>query len=280
MEKQPERLTKVARTPFLVLVFMMCLRFAPGLAGADDVPSAISSHRPVYFLAGDRESQVKMQVSFKINILNLYSFRNFGLFLGYNQTMFWRLYEFSSPFTTTEFNPEIFWRLSSKNNIFGDTDYGFLDYIQFGFYEHKSNGRDGPDSRGYDSSYLEIFLATGGFINVGLTTKYVFIWPWRVNDNTDIVNYIGSFQAKISVKITDTNNHNIEWGRIYYSVAWGGGYNAFDWMRTRQEGGLIFPSIGNIVRPYAQVFYGYNESILTYNKLMPNPAMRIGVIFE
>src|SRR4030065_248977 len=72
---------------------------------------AISEYKPTYIIAGDKESQVKYQVSLKYALVYPY---NSGVYFAYTQLSKWNIYDRSSPFKESNYQPSIFWE---KNNV-------------------------------------------------------------------------------------------------------------------------------------------------------------------
>jgi phospholipase A1/A2 len=250
----------------------------------------LTFHRPMYLLFGNLDDQVKAQLSFKYDPF-FAIIDNFGLYLAYTQLMEWRLYDKSSPFRDINFNPEVFWRVESLKNVFGNVDLRLLDYIQLGFFEHKSNGKDGAKSRSWDRSYAEVQISIGKTFNFGMNIKYfVMIIPTIEKNNRNIQNYIGSWEAIVFFKHLKTIDR-LGYGELYVRFGAGGGPNGFNFYKGWQEYGIIFPSILARIRPYIQAFHGYGEFLLDYNVKRTNTwggtllhgtgtAIRIGVILE
>jgi len=100
-----------------------------------------SEYKPTYFITGHPDT--KVQLSFKAYIV-----RAMPLYFAYSQLMMWDLFtKRSSPFRDINFNPEVFYRLNLN-------DQPSFQWLDFGIYEHESNGKDGGDSRAWDRIYL------------------------------------------------------------------------------------------------------------------------------
>jgi outer membrane phospholipase A len=61
--------------------------------------------------------------------------------------MFWHLDQHSRPIYDVNYNPEFFYRYLLSDSTFFKT-------LDFGLFEHESNGRDGADSRSENNFYL------------------------------------------------------------------------------------------------------------------------------
>jgi len=225
--------------------------------------SAVSFYKPSYFIFGNMDDQAKVQLSFKYEIL-----KESGIFFGYTQTMFWMIYEISAPFSEINFNPEFFWNYGNK-----------INFIQLGFYEHKSNGKDGPASRGYDSSYLQAQFSYGDNLNGGIDFKGFYIWS-KADENKDITDYLGYYEAKIFLRFIKSGFlSKTDREELYIRGGTGGGNYGFDFKKGWVEAGLKFRVLFRSVQPhlFIQGFYGYGESLIEYN--YKDHAVRAGIIF-
>ncbi len=246
----------------------------------DSMSMGLSGYKSIYFITGLGDDQVKLQFSLKYDFF--YPFLNkIGLYLGYTQLMLWDIYEFSGPFKCIDFNPDVFWRFESGNNFADLTIPGF-DYLQLGFVEHVSNGISGPESRGYYSSYVQLQVSTPFTINFGLNLKAFYVWSR--DENPDIMNYIGSYEAMVFLRILDDDKRELE--EIYCRFASGGGFFGFDFTKGYQEIGVKTRPIIARIRPYVQFYHGYDQSILSYDEMSYNSlynqdfSVRIGIIVE
>ncbi len=238
----------------------------------------ISAYKPVYFVAGDYQDQVKMQVSLKYDVFYP---NKIGLYVGYTQLMFWKLYDASSPFSQIDFMPDFFWRFESGHNFLDDLSIPFVDYFQTG-YEHRSNGEKGMLDRGMDRLYVEAQLRAGNHIQVGIWAKYFYIFSTSTL-NSDISTYIGSFEGKVFVRMYDEYKH-LNQEEVYLRFGPGGGENGTDFMNGWAEFGFKSRAFFSRIRPYVQIYSGYCESILDYNKRkensLLNTSVRVGIILE
>src|SRR5690349_6212575 len=70
----------------------------------------IFRHNMNYFISGRPDT--KVQFSFKMQVI-----RDWNLFFGYTQVMFWDIPKESSPFTDVNYNPELFYRWYMNNGM-------------------------------------------------------------------------------------------------------------------------------------------------------------------
>jgi phospholipase A1/A2 len=222
---------------------------------------SIKAHHPTYIIGGDKDNQVKYQISFKYPLI--YPFDS-GICVAYTQLAHWNLYDKSSPFKELNHNPEIFIERNNPNK--------YIDFFRIAPYSHTSNGLDGENSRSIDACYAELQLShTAGFLNFGIREKIIgYLNIGRQNYNYR--NYRGNFETEffcqIPGKITYFNHT-----RLYFK---GEFTKHFYWY----EAGLSFKIITNKFRPhiYIQYFRGYTEFLIDYNQ--KKNALRAGFIFD
>jgi|GEM_PF-709452 len=245
--------------------------------------SLIETYKPMYVIFGDMKHQVKIQISFMIPVV--YPYKT-GLYFGYSQTMIWHLYSPDNPMAEINFIPEFLWKFQSKNNIANNVDLGVLDYIQVGFWQHRSNGEIQTGSKGWDRSYLEIQLSADIIkqLNIGLNIRGSYIWGTfdnvgNISDNPDIFEYAGYLELKVFMKfnklIPFMSNEE-----IYMKMKFGSAYGGFDWSKGGREYGIKFKALVDWFRPYffLQIYEGYGETCINYNQKVF--AIRGGIIFD
>jgi outer membrane phospholipase A len=227
--------------------------------------SAFSIYKDNYFITGNKNDQTKFQVSIKYALI--YPF-DIGFYVAYTQTSYWATYERSSPFKETNYNPEIFWRLGNNN-----------DHIQLGFLEHRSNGKNGDDSRGWNRSYLQFNLSTNTLHQIGINMKFFYLYNVsgknsynKEKDRPDISEFDSWMNATLYYRIR--NDIDLEIFRVYATGGFGGskkftyhghrrfGFNGKGWIQAG----------ANIKIPWTQlylygyVWYGYGEFLHWYYK--------------
>jgi len=220
-----------------------------------DSEDRIARHKDIYFIYGDPNTKVQISLKFKL-------FSKNNLFLAYTQTMFWDLAKNSSPFKDVDYNPELFYRINLPNS-------GILKSIDIGLFEHKSNGEPGLDSRAWNRSYVK-------FNTVSRFYKWTFNWDTKVfalyrfgldKTNQDIGYYMGFWETKIYfVNFFDLNDF-IDRAQLYFSFFSGGEISQCI-SKGGQELGLKIRIGGGKFNPFffVQLYHGYNESLLDYNK--------------
>jgi phospholipase A1 len=229
------------------------------------VPYApISLHKLNYIIFGNTDDQVKAQFAFKYEI-----FRESGFFLAYSQSIFWNLYSTSSPISEINLSPELFWN-------YGDD----VQYVRLGLYEHKSNGRDGIDSRAWDRSYIQVQTSVGNPVNVGVNVKGFYMWG-IAPENEDIADYTGNYEAELFFRFLESGPlHLTDKEELYIRGGTGRGNYGFDFTKGWIEAGFRFRMAFRSIQPdfYIQLFSGYGETLVGYDK--ENLAVRVGIILQ
>ena len=239
----------------------------------NDIIPGFTSYKPVYFIFGSgteySDDLVKVGFSFKYDFLS--EFKT-GIYIAYAQTMFWDFWGESGPFKEINFSPELFLRFESGNNFISDVNIPLLDYIQGG-WEHRSNGKDGEFSRGWDRIYGELQLKLGRTFYIKAAAKYFYYLDtdflngslFSLSDNPDIENYTSNFEFRFTIGYKDMPIFFIP-HKIVISAGPGGGKNQFDFEKGWQQADIYFGKLIGDVRAYVQVWNGYGQSVLDYNQ--------------
>ncbi|MGZ3722938.1 MAG: phospholipase A [Bdellovibrionales bacterium] len=242
----------------------------PSLSEAKDKADAIDKdetdilqrHQPFYFAYGHELS--KLQVSFKTPLV-----RTWQLYFGYTQLMFWALNRDSKPFHDLTFNPELFYTYHLDNRP-------LLKSIDFGFLNHNSNGKDGPESRSFNKSYVRF--------NFEKELKH---WVARLSiqaqdiynfdpGNANIQDYVGPLAFNMTfIQLFDgwLDKSEISLAALpggKFANGWDHGGYQLSW--SFRLGGLkIVPAF------YLQYYRGFAETLINYNERVD--VFRGGVIF-
>jgi outer membrane phospholipase A len=248
-----------------VWLLLTCATIALAFPESDGESSQLSPYRPSYLIFGDSTDQVKGQISLKYHLLQNYQT---NLYTAYTQLMFWQLYDKSSPFRDINYNPEVFWQLDLW-------EFG-LHQIRISPYEHKSNGRDGEESRSLNRCYLigDVRIPMGP-LTMDVRGGYRYYYN-VASSNEDLTDYDGSFIGGVSLRLRDFEYVDRE--ELYCNVVMGG-ENTFLWEHPSIEVGLRFRILSRWIVPHLYIQYtdGYNGSMLTYNQ--HGRAVRAGFIF-
>lgn len=220
-------------------------------------------HNPLYFAYGEPSS--KVQLSFKYRII-----KDTPIYFAYTQIMFWDLREDSKPFKDSTYNPEFIYTYDFEKKI-------FLDNIDFGVWEHNSNGKSGDASRSFERAFVRFnFAREFEQFLFKFSTKLGYIYGLD-KTNDDIRDYISPLEFKFSFigifkgETIDRSSFDIR----YFP----GGDWAQDWGRGGYELSTSFRFGGLSIVPafYMQYFHGYAESLINYNERVSE--FRAGFIF-
>jgi len=126
----------------LLLLIPLSLSSSPTEAQAEEgQPTLVrlQQYRPIYFLFG--KTDTKIQFSFKVQWIE-----TLPVYFAYTQLMMWDVLKPSAPFRDLNYNPEVFYRWNIDHNA--------SRWLDFGAFEHESNGRAGTASRSWNRLYL------------------------------------------------------------------------------------------------------------------------------
>ena len=232
--------------------------------------SRISFKDPTYFIIGNSGGEVsaKFQLSFKYRIFQPNDPRSRGLinnlYFGYTQFSIWDLQAPSSPFRDTNYRPSLFYFLPDL----GMTN-NFISRMSLATgLEHESNGQDGVKSRSLNIVFVEPSFSFGKLDNYHLTVApKIYTYIGSMSDNPDIADYRGNVDLKISFGKPDG---------IGFSTLLRKGRNrnagSADNQLSYPLSQLIPGAAGYL---FAEYFYGYGESLLSYNQKV-TPQFRVG----
>jgi phospholipase A1 len=241
------------------------------LHGAEDSTSAnagrFSMYKDNYFLLTSVNNfrQVKFQFSLKYRLID-----GSGFFVGYTQKSFWNAWGFaqSSPFQENNYNPELNYDFSVapvwniRRGIIG--------------IEHESNGRDSLLTRWWNRLYAQEVFSLDESSHVTFRLK---AWiPFIVSrNNSDIREFLGNAEAEL--RWHPLQRHDLF--ELALEIKKG---NNFELKKSGIQGDLIIKPFellnANAISPfnaslYLQYYYGYGESLETYNTLV----QRFGIGF-
>jgi len=236
-------------------------------AKASTYDSPASMYKDNYIVSGwEEDTQVKFNVSVRYRVVY-----KAGLFMGYTQLSKWDLYSKSSPFKENNYQPEVFYKFESDNNEF-DINLGVIDYIQISPIYHRSNGRDGVESRGENLYYGQAQISIGKVHNFGINGK-LYNYYNVSSKNKDINDYHKNYEIDVFYKYKSSTVEELDKEEVH--VRFSG--NPLD--KGFVEGTLKFRIWTSAIqlRLYGQVFHGYDEFIIDYNK--KDTAARVGFCF-
>lgn len=174
-----------------------------------------------------------------------------GLWFAYSQASTWQVFngELSRPFRTTDHEPELIYSYPTDFKLGGGWR---MRYAGLGLV-HQSNGQDLPYSRSWNRVYL-----MGG---AELGDKFVItgrVWS-RISensaddDNPDITKYLGHGEVRGAWQIDRLN-------QVGMAVRGGKGSVRLEWLKA------IGDPVKSNLRFQAQLFYGYGDTLVDYNR--------------
>ena len=181
-----------------------------------------------------------------------------SLWFGYSQQSYWQLFspDLSRPFRSTDHEPEVLYIYPTRAELPGGWK---LRYTGLGLV-HQSNGQNLPLSRSWNRYYLQSGFEKGN--DYRFTAK---LWQ-RIHesdgkdDNPDISDYIGRGEFSGAWKINQ--EHTVSATLRHTLSKSNRGSLRLEWMQA----------IGNAdakksqLRFHTQLFTGYGESLIDYNK--------------
>ncbi|MDM0019638.1 phospholipase A [Variovorax saccharolyticus] len=174
-----------------------------------------------------------------------------GLWFAYSQASTWQVFnsELSRPFRTTDHEPEFIYSYPTDFDLGGGWR---MRYAGLGLV-HQSNGQDLPYSRSWNRVYL-----MGG---AELGDKFVItgrIWS-RISenanddDNPDITKYLGHAEVRGAWQVDRLN-------QVGVTVRGGKGSIRLEWFKA------IGDPVKSNLRIQAQLFHGYGDTLVDYNR--------------
>lgn len=220
--------------------------------------AALSVNEPIYFVLGGRDRvKARLQYSFKYRI-----FDEDGLFvqqaewlrglhLSYTQSSLWNISETSAPFEDSSYRPSLFWDLFSNESVY------FPSFIRSG-YEHESNGQAGDSSRSIDTLFAWLFWdgQIGDYQWIVAPKLYGYLTTGGENEDID------EFRGYVDLYLRFGNEDGLLLSTTIRAPSRHRTMIVADLSYPIRE--KIFARTGGYL--YIQVFQGYGESLLSYNK--------------
>lgn len=182
-----------------------------------------------------------------------------SLWFGYTQQSYWQLFSggISRPFRSTDHEPEVIYAYPTDLAL----PSGWrMRYTGLGVV-HQSNGQALPLSRSWNRVYL-----MAGIEKDHVARVQARIWKrlpeGGSDDNPGISDFIG--RAEVS-GYWDVDKRNTLGATLRHSLsAAGNGSARLEWLRTLGQGAANGPV--NDLRLHLQLFNGYGDSLLDYNR--------------
>lgn len=181
-----------------------------------------------------------------------------SLWVGYTQQSYWQVFnkDLSRPFRTTDHEPEVFYVYPTQVQL----PLGWqLRYSGVGLAHH-SNGQSNPLSRSWNRWYV----MTGAELDHRWQV-HAKLWKRMSestpdDDNPGIQNYWGRAEVKLAWQPNEKNMFGLT---ARGSLGRGYGSGRLEWMRTIGQG---WNGNKSNLRLHVQLFSGYGESLIDYNR--------------
>ena len=234
------------------------------MSGGIDPPPVIGAGSPPDY----RHAETKIQLSVRTKIAKgLIKSGNFeqddqdSLWFGYSQQSYWQLFSssISRPFRTTDHEPELIYIYPHQIVLPGGWNYRLsgLGLV------HQSNGQSDPLSRSWNRAYLmgAAEKVLGPESNLRLQGR---IWgrlrePPNTDNNPGIENFVGRAELNGTWQINKGNTLGVTVRHSLRREAKGS--TRIDWLMVPTAS----PNYTGL-RYHVQLFNGYGDSLLDYNK--------------
>lgn len=182
--------------------------------------------------------------------------RKDSLWFGYTQQSYWQLFtgSISRPFRSTDHEPEVVYVYPADAPLPGGwrLRYGGIGVV------HQSNGQSLPYSRSWNRAYLMAGMEQGSRFSVQGRVWKRLPEDAATDDNPGISDYIGRAEFSAAWNVNTANTLGVTLRHSLSSARRGSA--RLEWMRTLgsdSQSGL---------RLHTQLFSGYGDSLLDYNR--------------
>jgi outer membrane phospholipase A len=210
----------------------------------------LEHYKPIYFVTGNPDTKVQLSLKFRI-------FDNEDIYFAYSQLLVWDLFKRSSPIRDTDYNPDIFYRWHQPDDK--------ESWIDFGLWEHESNGQEKEPSRSWDRSYIRYRSATRlGWHDTKVYWSLKAWVPYRLDgQNRDIAHYRGLWELNFS--LANIFGESLKPDDLTLRL-YPGGKSCVDPTAGGAELTLrMRPFLPHFLREMViQIFHGYGEDLLDY----------------
>jgi outer membrane phospholipase A len=218
---------------------------------------AFFTYRPIYYgfsaYHNDHNStgESKYQFSFKYEL-----FGESSWYLAYTQKTIWSTQANSAPMKETNYRPEIFYGLQ--------TDSEGMPYVQFGLYNHESNGEPEGTSLQWETHYVEpIFKFDAYTIRLTLWIPFLFKSEDKVTGGRgELFDYYGNGEIEIRYDQENLGHHELLYregkDNGVYALRYQFHMDLSDYVKSLDENGWNTTLL-------LQAFHGYGETLATYN---------------
>lgn len=210
-----------------------------------------------------RKEELRIQLSARTKVASgLLTSATSGLqdsvWVGYTQQSYWQIFspDLSRPFRTTDHEPEVFYVYPTQAQL----PFGWQwRYSGVGMVHH-SNGQSEPLSRSWNRWYLMTGAELGAKWQL-----HAKLWRRMAesngdDDNPGIQNYWGRSEVKL---VWQPNENHTVGLSARGSLGKGYGSGRLEWLRTIGDG---WNGGKSNLRLHVQLFSGYGESLIDYNR--------------
>ena len=246
---------------------------APSQAADRDL---LTFYKDNYFITGfTKATEGKFQFSAKFDI-----WPNRGqhaLYFAFTQKSRWDIYRTSLPFAENDYAPELFYSYFHVPGRY-EPEPGCGFFFERVGVIHESNGEQGAASRGWNRVYVESrFACYDPAHRYAALTLQLWAPPFGKSDNADISRYEGYGELSLSIGSDRGQGWLGDWELATHAHK-----GMRDWrVGSLELDGRWRPRYGEFWRftpyLYAQVYSGYGETLLSYDR--PLTTFRIGIGF-
>jgi len=187
-------------------------------------------------------------------------FKRDSLWFGYSQQSNWQIFsgDLSRPFRTTDHEPELVYIYPTDMDLPGGWRLRYAGLA----LNHQSNGQPLPLSRSWNRSILMAGLENGAGFQLLGKLWYRIPENASTDDNPDISDLIG--RAEITGIWSPDLKNTVGLTLRHALRAQGNGSVKLEWLR--RLGGSDDNSIPSGLRLHTQLFSGYGDSLIDYNR--------------
>lgn len=236
--------------------------------GSDSVNSLPTSPSPGHTAASStpyRTSEMRIQLSVRTKIAEGLltqgqELRRDSLWFGYTQQSNWQLFsgDLSRPFRTTDHEPEITYVYPTDAQLPGGWR---LRYSGISL-AHQSNGQPLPLSRSWNRTVLMAGMEKGNKYRVQARLWKRLAEDAPTDDNPDISDKVGRAELAALWNINSNDTVGATWR---HSLSSGdGGSLRLEWLKSLGDTRAIGSRNG--LRLHTQLFSGYGDSLIDYNR--------------
>lgn len=181
-----------------------------------------------------------------------------SLWFGYTQQSYWQLFngDISRPFRATDHEPEVFYVYPTDAKL----PFGWRWRYSGVGLSHQSNGQSEPLSRSWNRWYVMTGAELGNRWQLHLKAWQRLRENAADDDNPHIQDYIGRGEVRLGWNVNEQNYVGVT---ARGSLGKGKGSGRVEWLRTLGEG---WNGGKSNLRLHVQLFSGYGDSMIDYNK--------------